>query len=147
MGAYGAQPKADAVRPRSMDAGLTWIDLPPEGCTRPVPSIPYHDGFDDWCSSSKQMWITLWQSPEATQWNRVTNVYDVYRYVDIHDKAGRNPEGWSGAQMTAALSLSEKLGLTPAAKRRLYWRIKPEEEVPTMPNLASVQSIKGEELR
>lgn len=141
-----AQAKRDAVRPRSDNVGLDWIDLPPDGNNKPIPGVPYSENHSIWTEYGKSMWLRLWTSPESTQWNRTTDLESVYRYVELHEKAAHTGE-WTGPMLTAVMQISDKLGLNPAAKRRMYWRIKPVDETPTMSHLAPVTAIQKEELR
>lgn len=141
-----AQPKANAVRPRSENPGLEWVDLPPEGNKKPPPHLPNppQNLGTVWSDEARSMWIRLWQSPESTQWNR-EDTEAVYRYVVLHE-LGRLFD-WTGPMLTAVAGFEEKFGISPAGKRKMYWRIRPTDEAATMSHLAPVKSIVREELR
>jgi len=87
------------------------------------------------------MWIRLWQSPQATQWDD-TNFDAITRYVILHEKA--RVFMWDGPMLTAVAQIEETHGLTPRAMRRLFWRIKGSSEATTMDHLAPVKPIRKE---
>lgn len=88
------------------------------------------------------MWIRLWQSPQATQWD-ADNPDAIRRYITLHEEA--RIFGWRGPGLTAVAQIEDKHGLTPASMRRLYWRF---ADADNGTQLASVAPIKKrEELR
>ena len=142
MGMTGALPKEDAVRKRSIDPIVGWVDLPPEGRQGPIPKLPpspWNEG--KWSDRAIDHWHRLWTSPQATQWDD-SKPEVIWRYVCLYERG--YIFDWDGPMYTEAGKIEAMHGLTPHAMRRMFWRIKPSEDKTVNDHLAPVQSIKKE---
>lgn len=67
----------------------------------------------------KKLWVELWKTPQATQWEKLGWVREVALYVRHTVKA----EAGSLDDAKEARQRSDRLGLTPLAMLRLRWEI------------------------
>jgi len=118
-------PKANPVKPNSrhrspgVSSGL--IELPAEGCSLPVPSLPK---TRDWATEEKKLWRNLWKSPQANEWddsfNPAVAAYICHAVAVYDDSAS----AWQAQEMR---HLGGQLGLTPAGLLALGWVVRHEQ--------------------
>ena len=113
----GPPPKPAGQRRRRNLPTVPTERLPADGRSGPVPPWPLSAPADDELS----LWESLWQSPQATVWERTGVARTVARYVRTVTRA-ESPEA-TGAILSEARRLEESLGLSPAALLRLRWEI------------------------
>lgn len=61
-----AKPRSRANEGTSTRPGSGLIDLPADGCDLPIPRLPKGR---EWSAEERKQWRTLWESPQATQWD------------------------------------------------------------------------------
>lgn len=117
MAGMGPPPKNPAQRVRRNTPKLT--QLPAEGRTGRAPKWPFADSTP----AERKLWGELWRTPQAVMWERTHAHREVAGYVR-----------WSLLSETGdiraapeARQLSDRLGLTPLALRRLEWEIVTDE--------------------
>jgi len=112
-----AKPRSRANEGTSTRRGSGLIDLPADGCDLPVPRLPKGR---EWSSEERKQWRTLWESPQATQWDD-SYLAAVAAYV-CHSSAvySGKAAAWQAQEMR---HLGAQLGLTPAGMQQLGWRI------------------------
>ena len=107
-------------RRRSAGTRSNVTELPAEGCTLPVPTLPK---MRDWSREERALWKNLWQSPQATQWDD-SFIAAVAAYI-VHATAvyGGTASAWQAQEMR---HLGAQLGLTPAGMLALGWVVRSE---------------------
>lgn len=113
-------PKRDPSKPNSRayrDGKGGIVRLPASGCDLPVPDMP---PGRDWTDYERELWGTIWSSPQATQFDDVY-VPAVAAYI-AHSTAiyAGKSSAWEAAEFR---HLGDKLGLTPAGLMGLGWVI------------------------
>jgi phage terminase small subunit len=127
----GPPPKPASQR-RRRNAG------PPELVlgTRPrrrAPKPP--EGLSD---STLRWWRTVWRSPMATAWLEADTLL-AERLATLIEMLA---QGRGGARLVAEIrALEDRLGLSPAARRRLGWLVE-SEAPPERPPLSAVSDIR-----
>lgn len=113
MAGMGPPPKHPDQRRRRSSSKLT--QLPASGRTGRAPRWPFADSTP----AERKLWGELWRTPQAVQWERSHAHREVAAYVRWSLLAE------SGALTAApeARLLSDRLGLSPLALRRLEWEI------------------------
>ncbi|WP_432523370.1 hypothetical protein [Kineococcus sp. SYSU DK006] len=91
------------------------LPAPGAEATWPIPAPPAHLNTE-----AAQLWDVLWRSPVAANWLADVDGFAVARVCAMQaEVASGDP---AGAKRLAELRhLSEALGLTPVARRRLGW--------------------------
>ena len=117
MAGMGPPPKHPDQRVRRNTSKLT--QLPAEGRQGRAPKWPFADSTP----TERKLWGELWRTPQAVMWDRTHAHREVAAYVR-----------WSLLAETGdikaapeARQLSDRLGLTPLALRRLEWEIVADE--------------------
>ena len=71
-----------------------------------------------WSDAEQQMWSSLWESPQATQWDdSYVPIVALYVQVVCQSYAGRATAGLAAE----ARYLADHLGLSPAGLKTLGW--------------------------
>jgi hypothetical protein len=100
--------------------GAGVLRLPAEGRKGPVPAWP----LDTSNPAEVALWRDVWTWPQAVAWDKQGTAHrEVAMYVRWSLLAERaDPKAAVEARM-----LSDRLGLTPMAMRRLMWEVVPDE--------------------
>ena len=111
MGTRGRVPNP-ALDQRSREYGWTTIPSAPHG--RPVPKpVGKHT------ARATAQWRRWWEGPLAVMWGEVDR--DVLeRLLTLYEAYWTDPDTRLLGEIR---NLEDRFGLTPAARRRLYWRI------------------------
>lgn len=92
-----------------------WITLPAEGREGPAPKLHGRHA-----ARAKALWAHWWGSPMATMWGE----FDAPVLERLLVLTARS---WKGDATAAELSevrqLEDRFGLSPQARRKLYWRV------------------------
>ena len=116
-----AAPKVDPVR---RNARVGPLVLPAEGRQGPPPQWPLGDSTNESMAQREQaIWMELWATPQAVQWERLGWARVVARYARVAAGA----ELLDKDCMSEARQLEDRLGLTPKAMRLLLWEIAVDE--------------------
>ena len=116
-----AAPKENPVR---RNARVGPLMLPAEGRKGAAPRWPLaaHDD-SEWSKRERSIWLELWKTPQAIEWERLGWVRIVARYARTLVGA----EGLNKDCMSEARQLEDRLGLTPRAMRMLLWQVVADE--------------------
>jgi hypothetical protein len=127
-------PKVNPVR-RNARVGPTV--LPAEGYQGEIPAWPLPGRQ---LKTEKELWQTLWRSPQAAAW--VTMGESTIRVVARYARYAIMGELGNDKAAAEARQLEDKLGVTPKAMRMLLWVIsadevaeKREDKQPAAPNI------------
>lgn len=93
-----------------------WRSLPAEG--RPGPPPPWPLGATK-AKTLLDRWAELWSTPQAVAWEELGWTHVVARYCRMVLQAEK-PSA-SVSLMAEVRQLEDRLGLNPAAMRKLYW--------------------------
>lgn len=118
---------------RRTNARPDWVTLPAEGYQGDVPSWPL---MNDPSESERGLWLTLWRTPQASQWIRGQYERVVARYVAVVALSEIEP---TAALLGEVRQMEDRLGLSPMALKRLQWEIPDRAVRPA--GLAEVKSI------
>lgn len=112
------KPNSRRHRGTSKSSGL--IELPAEGCTLPIPSLPK---TRNWSKEERSLWRNLWKSPQATEYDD-SFIPAVAAYI-CHATAvyEGSAAAWQAQEMR---HLGAQLGLTPSGMLALGWVVKSE---------------------
>lgn len=135
MAGNGPAPKAASARRRRRTPSAGFRLLPHEGREGPIPAWPIGTQTGD----ELEVWIDLWQLPQAVEWERLDYKRTVARYV--RTVVAAEMPGADSKLLAEARQLEDRLGLTPRAMQTLRWETdepadEPEEDetpVPTKP--------------
>jgi hypothetical protein len=120
----GPPPKDPAAR-RNRRTTAGYRQLPAAGRPGDPPPWPLGPQLVD----EAELWLVLWATPQATEWERLGFTRVVARYVRVvveADQPGANPQ-----KLAEARQLEDRLGLTPMAMMKLRWETdEPVEEEP-----------------
>lgn len=133
----GRLPDPNALRRDRPSDKETWTNLPAAGRKgRPpnwplVPYVPLVDGDRVWllqltasiAEREHELWVKIWQAPQAVAWSRLKWSSDVALYVRMLVLAERG----DFKAMAEVRAWSDRLGLNPAAMQRMRWRITDDE--------------------
>jgi len=117
MAGMGPPPKHPDQRRRRNTPKLT--QLPAEGRSGRAPRWPFADSTP----AERKLWAELWRTPQAVMWERTRAHREVAGYVRWSLLA----ESGDIKAAPEARQLSDRLGLTPLALRRLEWEIVADE--------------------
>lgn len=122
----GPPPDPMALRRDRPSDQAGWTNLPPEGRKGedppwPLPAVA--DMSEQHAERERDVWWSLWQKPQAVQWERLGLDHEVALYVRRAVEAEQ--PGAPVALGTLVRQLGEALGLTPVGMLRLRWRIAP----------------------
>ena len=109
----GPPPKSPDQRRRRNVPKLT--QLPADGRKGRTPKWPFATADDH----ERKLWAELWRTPQAVMWERTNAHREVAAYVRWSLAA----EAGDLRAAPEARQLSDRLGLTPLALRRLEWEI------------------------
>ena len=125
----GPPPDPMALRRDRPNDQADWTLLPvtgrPAGDELPWPLPPVAEMAEQHAEREQDLWWSLWQKPQAVQWERLGLVHEVALYVRRAVEAEQ--PGAPVALGTLVRQLGEALGLTPVGMLRLRWRIGPVE--------------------
>ena len=117
MAGMGPPPKHPSQKRRQTASKL--LQLPAEGRHGRAPKWPFAESTP----TERKLWNDLWRTPQAVMWERTHAHREVAAYVR-----------WSLLAETGdikaapeARQMSDRLGLTPLALRRLEWEIVEDE--------------------
>lgn len=113
MAGMGPPPKHPSQKRRPSTSKLT--QLPAEGRKGRAPRWPFADST----ATERKLWAELWRTPQAVMWERTHAHREVAAYVRWSLAA----EAGDLRAAPEARQLSDRLGLTPLALRRLEWEI------------------------
>jgi hypothetical protein len=114
----GPAPKPDALR---RNARVGTVRLPAEGRKGSPPKWP----IERPSAAEKRVWVELWATPQAVQWERLGWTRTVARYCRVM-LAAEAPNA-PALVMSEARQMEDRLGLTPKAMRTLLWEIVADE--------------------
>lgn len=97
------------------------VVLPPK-CELPVPPVP-PQVEDVWTDHQKALWRSLWESPQATQWDDAAGLTVAVLVTYSQAILTGTASAWMAQEARYA---AEALGLTPAAMQKLNWKIQEE---------------------
>ena len=126
MAGSGPAPNPNSRRQTGNQAH-TWLDLPAAGYAGEVPAWPLGPsilvetlGTGD---RERELWATIWRTPQAEAWARNGWDRDVALYVRFFTigETGRLDEA------KEARMWSDRLGLNPAAMLKNRWRVTTDE--------------------
>lgn len=102
-----------------------WVTLPASGYDGPVPSWPLSEPPDD---DERELWLSLWRSPQAVMWAKSGFERVVARYV-VASVLCEDKDRMNGALLNAVKDLEDRLGLSPMAFKRLQWELSDDDVV------------------
>lgn len=102
---------------RGLERGR-WRTLPAEGREGDPPAWPL-GGHKP--KALLERWAQLWATPHAVVWEEERWPHVVARYCRL-SLAAEKP-GASAAMLAEVRQIEDRLGLSPAAMQKLYWRI------------------------
>lgn len=126
---------------RRTNARPDWVQLPADGCKRPVPDWPLPKKAT---RAEAQVWEQLWHTPQAEMWHKLGWTRIVARYAQKLILAERPTA--STTQQAEVRQFEDRLGLSPMALKRLFWEMSTDAEEATGssgPQLASVEELYG----
>ncbi|WP_329544703.1 hypothetical protein OG548_08275 [Streptomyces sp. NBC_01356] len=94
-----------------------WVTLPAEGRDGPEPAFP----LDSPSGREMDLWARLWETPQATMWERLHQDFEVASYVRLvvrAEKPGSSAIIWGQVKQFA-----ESLGLSVSGMQRNRWTI------------------------
>jgi hypothetical protein len=143
MAGMGPAPKAADQR-RRRNARPASLQLPAAGRTGKTPAWPLPKEDAPLDALERKLWAELWRLPQAIAWERFGYGREVAQYVRWKVRA----ELGSLDASKEARQLSDRLGLSPLALRRLEWEIVPDElAVKREERSASAKRVKAVDLR
>jgi hypothetical protein len=104
---------------RTVDAG--WVTLPAAGRGGPAPTVSLAGaGLPAAVQRrARELWAIWWGSPMALMWSD----FDVPQLERLLVLTARSWDGESAAGLSEVRQLEDRFGLSPVARRKLYWRI------------------------
>ncbi len=111
--------------PASLNSAKTigeWVVLPAEGREGPAPEWPLMGVT----AREVELWESLWRKPQAVEWERLGQEYEVALYVRRLSEA--EMPGSLVTLSTLVRQMADSLGLTTPGMRAARWRIAPSEE-------------------
>ena len=115
----GPTPKPTADRQRRNAPQFTWVILPANGRTDPVPPMP---AWRKWSNAAVEEWDRLWHTPSASQWRDDDPAIE--RLLVLFENLIRNTI--SAGEITAMRQIEDSLGLSPKSRLQLRWIIEGE---------------------
>lgn len=110
-------PQVPSFEPRRRNARVGPVILPGGGRKGRVPPWPLGSQAT---REQRQLWGRLWRAPQAVAWERLGWTRVVARYVLVVIEAER---GLDPKVLAQAVTLEDRLGLTPKAMRLLLWEV------------------------
>jgi hypothetical protein len=110
------------MNPIRRNARVGPLLLPAEGYQGEIPDWPLPGR---WLKSEKDLWLTLWRSPQAAAWATMgdATIRVLGRYVRYAVMA----ELGNDKAAAEVRQLEDKLGITPKAMRMLLWVVASDE--------------------
>lgn len=118
---------------RRRNARPDWVTLPAEGYQGDIPPWPL---MNDPSEAERELWLSLWRTPQASQWIRGQYERVVARYCAIVALSEIEP---TAAILGEVRQMEDRLGLSPMALKRLQWEIPEQSSAPA--GLAEVTTI------
>lgn len=117
---------APARNPRRRNARPDWFKLPREGRKGPAPDWPMGGRFPS--TRVRELWESLWATPQAEAWEMLGWTRVVARYAVLvveaeNDLASPGERGPNASLLGEVRQLEDRIGLTPMAMRRLLWEV------------------------
>lgn len=101
-----------------------WTILPPGGRTGTPPQLVGH--FDP---RAHDLWARWWATPMATMWGEfdsdaLERLLGLYQstWTPIYDDDG-NEKSTPASVLSEIRQMEDRYGLTPAGRRKLYWKV------------------------
>jgi hypothetical protein len=124
-----------------------WRKLDGEG--REAPPLNRLPGRRRWLEQTRDWWADLWASPMALAY-LVADEGGLQRLAKLKDKENRGELG--ATEMVAMLSLEDRYGLNPKARRALQWEVSqgggfgdPKEPPTPEPGTSNVYRIRAQD--
>lgn len=124
---------APSPNARRRNARPDWVTLPAEGYQGDIPRWPL---MNDPSEAERELWLSLWRTPQACQWIRGQYERVVARYCAIVALSEIEP---TAAILGEVRQMEDRLGLSPMALKRLQWEIPEQSSTPA--GLAEVTTI------
>lgn len=116
------------INPQRRNARVGPLILPAEGREGPAPRWPLAGEVS---AQEIAAWADLWATPQAVAWEKLGWTRTVARYCRIMVEAEQ--PGAKADTRNAALTLEDRLGLTPKAMRLLLWAVAEDETASETP--------------
>lgn len=116
------QPKPPGQRRRRNVSQPQWKQLPADGRQDEAPPLPPAE----WLDSTREWWKSIWASPMATLWLDA-DVPALVRLAQMIDQCNQGVV--SGEFLSEIRQLEDRFGLSPKARKGLFWEISQGAEV------------------
>jgi hypothetical protein len=113
-------PPAPKVEPVRRNPRVGPLKLPAGGRQGPPPDWPLSGELD---AQLRRIWIDVWHTPQAVEWERLGWNRVVARYCLVLGAA----EQLDMQALAEARQLEDRLGLTPKSMRMLLWQVVTDE--------------------
>ena len=100
-----------------------WVSLPSGGYEGEIPAWPLPTPPSE---EERDLWLSLWRTPQALMWadGGFARVVARYVIVTIISEDSSKP---NGAILGEVRQLEDRLGLSPMAMRRLQWELSDDD--------------------
>lgn len=116
----GPPPDPNALR-RDRRDDADWVTLPAEGYQGDVPAFPLVDAL----RVEVELWDELWAKPQAVMWAKLALKWEVAAYVRAFVES--TGEKSNAGLKTAALRMSEEIGLSLPGMHKQRWKFAEDE--------------------
>ena len=140
----GPPPDPMALRRDRPSDQAGWTTLPLGGRVGDPPPWPLPPSAllpEELAERERDVWLALWDKPQAVQWERLGLDHEVALYVRRAVEAEQ--PGASVALGTLVRQLGEALGLTPVGMLRLRWRMEVPAPAKPAPSTSTATSSAG----
>lgn len=153
----GPAPDPMALR-RDRKDDASWVTLPPAGSVPEAPTYPLakpqrfrlepgehgalrvfdEDKTEDFWTQEQEIWVELWQKPQASQWLKLGQEREVAAYVRAYVESVQADA--SASLKTAVLRMAGEIGLSLPGMHSLRWRFQDEKPVLDAPVVPATTS-------
>lgn len=132
------QPKPPGQRRRRNSGQPQWKELPADGRQGAPPPLPPAE----WLDSTRDWWKAIWASPMATVWLDA-DVPALVRLAQMIDQCNR--DNVSGEFLSEIRQLEDRFGLSPKARKGLFWEVAQAEviEMPPQKKERKLRAVEG----
>lgn len=123
----GPPPDPTALRRDRKTDKAGWLVLPAEGRTGPTPAWPLADGT----KREAEVWEALWVLPQAVEWERASQWFEVGLHV--RSLVAAESAKATAADRTLVRQQQEALGLSQPGLARNRWRLGDEPTAAAAP--------------
>lgn len=138
------------------DREYGWTTIPNEPSKIPAPAL-VGAGFDD---RARETWAAWWATPMAIMWGRDFDADTLERLLHLRARQWAEPilnangdivNKPAAAELSEIRQLEDRFGLSPSARRKLYWRVEgvdiPDDKstAPAEPNPSVSPKAGGED--